>query len=234
MNGKKTLLLLRLEGALQSWGDHSKWDTRDTGAFPSKSGILGLLACALGWERGDDRIAALSASMTVAVRADRPGELMMDFHTVQGNPRLTTADGKPRAANQSTIVSKRWYLQDASFLAAVDVGEPWTEMVAQALSSPKWPLFLGRKNCVPSRPVLEEISTDYSDVMDAVLHHPALRREGTSIPPCGLQYECEGFRTGAASYTRADDRRSGGRDFALRRVYSGVVPKEVGDDSDKN
>ena len=48
MEEKKTLLMLRLEGALQSWGDHSKWDIRDSGDFPSKSGVVGLLACAMG------------------------------------------------------------------------------------------------------------------------------------------------------------------------------------------
>lgn len=42
MEEKKTLLILRLEGALQSWGDHSKWDVRDSGDFPSKSGVVGV------------------------------------------------------------------------------------------------------------------------------------------------------------------------------------------------
>lgn len=62
MEEKKTLLILRLEGALQSWGDHSKWDVRDSGDFPSKSGVVGLLSCAMGLERGDPEIAALSAA----------------------------------------------------------------------------------------------------------------------------------------------------------------------------
>ena len=80
---EKTLLILRLEGALQSWGDHSKWDTRDSGDFPSKSGIVGLLSCALGLERENPEIAELSANLHMAVRADRPGIRMLDFHTVK-------------------------------------------------------------------------------------------------------------------------------------------------------
>ena len=82
----KTLLILRLEGVLQSWGDHSKWDMRDSGDFPSKSGVVGLLACALGLERDDPEIVELSANLHMAVRADRPGIRMLDFHTVRGNP----------------------------------------------------------------------------------------------------------------------------------------------------
>ena len=41
------ILLLRLEGPLQSWGGRARWDVRDTGRIPTKSGIVGLLGCAL-------------------------------------------------------------------------------------------------------------------------------------------------------------------------------------------
>ena len=54
-----TIILLKLEGVLQSWGDHSKWDYRDSADFPSKSGVAGLLACAMGMERGDPAMAEL-------------------------------------------------------------------------------------------------------------------------------------------------------------------------------
>lgn len=101
MEEKKTLLILRLEGALQSWGDHSKWDVRDSGDFPSKSGVVGLLSCAMGLERGDPEIAALSAALHMAVRVDRPGIRVLDFHTVQGYP-LYNAEGSPGQATRSS------------------------------------------------------------------------------------------------------------------------------------
>ena len=41
-------LLLRLAGPMQSWGTASKFRERDTGREPSKSGVVGLLAAALG------------------------------------------------------------------------------------------------------------------------------------------------------------------------------------------
>ena len=81
------LLALRLEGVLQSWGDHAKWETRDSADFPSKSGVVGLLSCAMGLERDNPEITALSDSVQIAVRADRPGTRMLDFHTVQGRTR---------------------------------------------------------------------------------------------------------------------------------------------------
>ena len=41
-------LLMWLEAPLQSWGHDSKFGRRDTINFPTKSGVLGLLCCALG------------------------------------------------------------------------------------------------------------------------------------------------------------------------------------------
>ena len=45
-------LFLRLEGPLQSWGERGHWAVRDTAPEPTKSGVVGLLGCALG--RHDD------------------------------------------------------------------------------------------------------------------------------------------------------------------------------------
>jgi len=44
-------LLLRLVGPMQSWGTTSRFDQRDTGKEPSKSGVIGLVAAALGIDR---------------------------------------------------------------------------------------------------------------------------------------------------------------------------------------
>ena len=40
-------LLMRLAGPMQSWGTTSRFDQRDTGKEPSKSGVVGLLAAVL-------------------------------------------------------------------------------------------------------------------------------------------------------------------------------------------
>lgn len=52
MTGKHSSgLLLRLAGPLQSWGTHSKYLWRDTARFPTRSGVVGMLAAGLGRER---------------------------------------------------------------------------------------------------------------------------------------------------------------------------------------
>ena len=55
------VLLLRLCGPMQSWGVQSRFSVRDTGLEPSKSGVVGLLAAALGRPR-DAEIADLAGS----------------------------------------------------------------------------------------------------------------------------------------------------------------------------
>ena len=65
-------LKLCFQGPLQSWGERSRWDSRDTAAMPTKSAIIGLLGCCLGLERGSEQLTALDAQVHMAVRADKP------------------------------------------------------------------------------------------------------------------------------------------------------------------
>ena len=61
-------LLLRLAAPMQSWGDESKYDIRQTGKTPSKSGVIGMLAAALGLRRDSEEIPALSAALRMGAR----------------------------------------------------------------------------------------------------------------------------------------------------------------------
>ena len=62
-------LLLRLAAPLQSWGADSKFETRKTNREPTKSGIIGLLAAALGLRRDDAAGLARLNGLHFAVRA---------------------------------------------------------------------------------------------------------------------------------------------------------------------
>ena len=104
------------------------------------------------------------------------------------------------------------------------------EMLEQALHSPKWCLYLGRRSCVPSRPVLESVTDRYADLMDAVRQYPAPDR--AQYP---LQYECEQPPPQLPGMTRQDGQpAAGSRQFARRRVWRGVVARRENDVSDKD
>lgn len=69
-------LLLRLAAPLQSWGSDSKFETRKTDREPTKSGVVGLLAAALGLRRDDTEGLARLNGLRFAVRADQEGSLL--------------------------------------------------------------------------------------------------------------------------------------------------------------
>lgn len=123
-----SVLLLRLAGPLQSWGDSSRFTERETRHRPTKSGVLGLLAAAQG-RRRTDPIEDL-VNLRFGVRTDQEGRLMRDFHT---------ADGAP--------LSNRYYLMDAVFLAGVEGDSALLERLHKAVLRPKYPLYLGRRAC---------------------------------------------------------------------------------------
>ena len=164
-------LFLRLEGPLQSWGERARWSVRDTAPEPTKSGIVGLLACALGLT-GDADLRQLSAEIRLGVRCDRPGTLLVDYHTVGGGykkPQLLTAEGKPKISSGRPHTEQTWrsYLCDASFLAAVRAGPELIARLAEAVQRPHWPVYLGRKSCPPSRPPFEGVG-DYPSLEAAL------------------------------------------------------------------
>ncbi|GAB4211212.1 MAG: type I-E CRISPR-associated protein Cas5/CasD [Sandaracinaceae bacterium] len=145
-------VLLRLEGPIQAWATQSKLGVRDTDREPSKSGVLGLVGCALGMERDDDRTLALLRSLSLAVRVDRPGSLLRDYHTAGGGRFRGTKYFVEGASD--CIPSQRYYLQDAAFTAALCGDDALVDRIVAALRDPHWPIYLGRKACVPSAPVL--------------------------------------------------------------------------------
>lgn len=154
-------LFLRLEGPLQSWGERGQWSVRDSATEPTKSGIVGLLACASGFNR-DEQIRNLSESLTIAVRCDREGKPQVDYHTIGGGynePQLLEANGSPKGNSQNphTEISHRTYLHYASFLVAIQARAKLIEQLKFKTQNPVWTVFLGRKSCPPSRPLFEGV-----------------------------------------------------------------------------
>ncbi|MCQ4321967.1 type I-E CRISPR-associated protein Cas5/CasD [Stutzerimonas stutzeri] len=146
-------LLLRLAGPMQSWGTTSRFDQRDTGKEPSKSGVLGLLAAALGIDRENwDDLEPL-VRLVMGVRHDRPGVLKRDYQTAgcATSDNMIRADG---SLSKDGVISQRHYLADAVFLVGLEGPDlSLLERIQIALQNPVWPLALGRKSYVPSESI---------------------------------------------------------------------------------
>ena len=146
-------LLIRLDGPMQAWGTDSRFGVRETRREPSKSGVIGLLAAALGRQRSapmDDL-----ASLRFGVRVDREGQLLRDYHTA-GKDGFYRASGSVERRN--VIVSNRFYLADACFTAGVEGStadqHALLEEARAALLAPHWPPYLGRRAFPPAAPLV--------------------------------------------------------------------------------
>jgi len=155
-------LLLRLAAPLQSWGDESKFETRRTRREPTKSGVVGMLAAALGKRRDEDAFLQKLNKLRFGVRVDREGQLVIDYHTA-----------KNREIKNASFVTWRHYLSDAVFLAGLESkDEELLKKIQEALSHPAFPLFLGRRSCPPSLPLC--LGIRQLDLPDALELEPRL------------------------------------------------------------
>jgi CRISPR system Cascade subunit CasD len=158
-------LLLRLQGPMQSWGTRSRFDYRDTWPYPTKSGVVGLLAAALGRDRAED-ISDL-ASLRLGVRVDRKGVLKVDYQTARN-----VVAASLRA--QRDVQSWRYFLSDAAFLVGMEGDKPLLEEIHRALLNPRFPLYLGRKGYLPSPPPYLPDGLREEPLEEALLHYPYL------------------------------------------------------------
>lgn len=154
------VLMLRLAGPLQSWGDQSRFNQRETRPEPTKSGILGLLAAAEGRSREEPPGELLD--LALGVRVDQAGTLLRDYHTVsdyRGRPLPQAAVNaksvqKPTSPPKHTHITHRYYLQDAVFVVGVAGPAGLVESLAAAVRRPAFPLALGRRSCPPAQPLV--------------------------------------------------------------------------------
>lgn len=167
----REFLIVKLQGAMQAWGEHTFEDYRPSHIFPTRSAVVGLLGACLGIDRADIQSRTdLNASFELTVRADRRkvqkeqfGQIkektlkmqkMTDYHTVLDARKV---NGTPRS---DAIVSYREYLCDAEFTLALDFRSNAVfslEKVKAAIQKPYYTPFLGRRSCPIQRPLFENV-----------------------------------------------------------------------------
>ena len=167
-----------------SFGSLAVDQRRPIQRWPAASLLTGLLGNALGYRRTDpDLLDRLQVRLRWAARLDRPGLPFTDFQTAQldGAEKGWTTGGsvEERAGGASTYDSPhiryRDYRADASLAVAIRLTNaaeaPTLTQLAAALDRPVRPLFIGRKNCLPSQRLLIGV-VDAVDVVTALNQAP--------------------------------------------------------------
>ncbi len=179
-----SFLLLWLEGPLQAWGYDSKFSLRLTLDFPTRSGVLGLLLSAMGCGGAQRELLARFKGLDQKVFSYSHGNIkpskMVDYQVVGNGYSSTGWENKmiPKKRNGGTAVgggaklTYRHYLQDAAFAVVLEIPDDLDGDIAKSLVNPKWPIFLGRKTCIPSSPV-------YGGIYDSLQAAEKVLRERT-------------------------------------------------------
>lgn len=163
------ILLLRFEAPLMSFGAPIVDNRGEIQPYPALSMMTGLLGNALGFDHAEsERLERLQRRLRYAVRQDREGERIQDYQTVDlskpymNDDRAWTTRGtlekrKGGSASSGTHIRLRDYWADAAYTVALTLdpvdSSPTLNDVATALKYPTRPLFIGRKTCLPAKPI---------------------------------------------------------------------------------
>jgi CRISPR system Cascade subunit CasD len=208
----REILLLRLGGPLMSFGAVKVDEHNVTGSFPRLSMLTGLLANALGWDHADcARLQRLQNRLRLAARCDRAGSRIIDFQTVDlGQDFLKetwTTSGSPErrtggTAKEGTHIRYRHYVADAVYTVALFLEppeeSPTLQQLEEALASPERPLFLGRKCCPPTLPLIlgRRRAPSLRSALEEVALDPRADASADAVPACWPASEAVGNARG--------------------------------------
>lgn len=167
-------VFLRLCGPMQSWGTTGRFDVRGTEPWPTKSGVVGLVAAAMGINRHGDISALAQLRMGVAVLV--AGQVATDYQTA-----IMSLRSGPRTSDK-TAQSWRSYIAGGDFLVSLTGDRHVVQDCYEAVADPVWPLFLGRRSYAPSLPIATGIITParslYDDIVQAATELLSARHQG--------------------------------------------------------
>lgn len=162
-------LLIRLASPLIAFGGETIDNFGVIRDFPALSMVTGLIANALGWDRGDDALHnRLQERLRVGARLEAPPQYLREYQTAElfeddaGWTTFGQPEGRAKSPSYSmakngrkslTLQRYRDYHADLTALLALRLEpadeSPTLDEVACALDRPQRPLFIGRKPCLP-------------------------------------------------------------------------------------
>ncbi len=232
-------LAFYLDSPMQSWGSSSRFQRRETESFPTKSGVIGLLAAAMGFDKHSPNeseklkpLAALGISTWQVVKDSGDMVRLSDFHTIgggwiddwkenKGNLRAKlqvpnkAGDGSPFG----TVITHRTYLTDTRFIVALQGDYSVLEACAQALENPTWGVWFGRKCCLPASPLAPTLSDSVPDAVQSLLTRLGMGEQTVSR----MAGQEETMKEG--SWFQSDQPLSFGKREFQSRPVSRILPK---------
>lgn len=174
-------LALWFESPIQSWSIDSKFSLRSTFSFPTKSGIAGIILSSLGRGGEEKEFLRNFASLRETAisfkdkNSNSSTSNMIDFQVVGNgfdendewelNMIPKKRDGG-KAVGGGSKLTYRHYLQNAYFGVVQEINESIAGEVIDGLQNPHWPIYLGRRCCIPSYPIYNGVFDSETEAMD--------------------------------------------------------------------
>lgn len=187
-------LVLDLTAPLMSFGGVAVDHVGPVRDFPALSMVTGLLGNAMGWDWAD-RAAhqGLQDRIVMASALARAGQRITDTQNAQlsrqdrGWTTRGEAEGRGGASYDAPHRRLRDYHADSAVIIVLRLDpvtdEPTLDALAKALAAPARPLFLGRKPCLPSRPILRPGTVQAETSTDALQKVASRKEPGMSRLP---------------------------------------------------
>ncbi|RFC42800.1 MAG: CRISPR system Cascade subunit CasD [Verrucomicrobia bacterium] len=209
---------------MQSWGSSSRFNRRETEAFPTKSALIGLLAAAAGIDKyasdEAERLVPLAALRLSVFRLPRAhGRLvgrLSDFHTVGGGydakssafDKMSIPRKASGGASANAVITQRTYLNEARFIAAFEGDADTVAITTRYLEDPVWGVWFGRKACLPAMPLSPVTGEDRHAAANVLISRIRIWEEsarGLSFPPTLDPSQLERWEEPAADQLQPGD-----------------------------
>ncbi len=163
---------LWLSGPMQSWGSSSRSDYRPTSNMPTLSGITGMVRAAYGMKKNEGDFSLIKSMDSYCfITNDTSNSILIDYQNVGAGYskdmkgfRSTSAKGYGKGNNRQTF---REYLLNAKFGVVIKVDNSFD---SNYLKYPIFPMFLGRKCCIPDDIIFIGEYSSKQEAKDSIFH----------------------------------------------------------------
>lgn len=167
---------LALRGPLASFGYSSKTTFRGTADFPTKSSVFGMILASQGKKGTAEELDELNKEVEVIAYDFKPSatSYLYDFQIFGSEyegvcdwfkEHMQPTNFKGENTKQNAIANKT-YLQDVKFGVILSVkSSSLAKSIASSLNAPVWPIFFGRKCCIPTMKVYQGTFSSHEEAL---------------------------------------------------------------------
>ena len=158
------VLVLYFDAPLQSWGSDSCFNHRNTLAFPTRSGVIGLLSASLGqdkYSKDADKNLEIFQKIKITSFVKTNGEILTDYQTVSGGISVA-GDMK-----HDCILTSRQYLQSSKFYVLIEGENDLINQLEVSVKNPVYGGWLGKKNCIPTSPIFKGVCETFDQAIQS-------------------------------------------------------------------